>query len=879
MATTARAAQKAPRQNLFRLSTNVKPEKYRLTLTPDLGKFSFSGEVAIDVTVAKATNQVVVNVAELTIQEVRVILPSGVPYRATNVSVDETSERATFTFGITIPEGEATIMVRYTGILNDQLRGFYRSRYSGVDGRERYLATTQFEATDARRAFPCWDEPNFKATFQLTLVIPIQMTAISNTLVLREAPTIGVGLKAITFEETPKMSTYLLAFVVGDMACVQATMPNGTLVRVWATRGKEEQGRYALENSVKILTYMNEYFGIPYPLKKLDHVAIPDFAAGAMENWGCITYRETALLFDPKNSAAAARQRILEVVAHETAHMWFGDLVTMAWWDDLWLNESFASWMGDKAVDHIHPEWDMWTQFIYADTNAGMSLDSLRNSHTIEANVKDPNEIRELFDAISYSKGGSVLRMLEEFLGAEMFRKGLHNYLDAHKYDNAQTADLWSALDEASQMPVTKVMDSWVKQVGFPLVNVKMARRASGVAVTMTQQRFLYDNLLGGKVDKTLWQIPVNVVRAKTPAKASTLLDKREETISLGKAAVVQDKDWIKVNAAQTGFYRVQYQPAEMDRLRAAVQAMQLPPTDRLGLQNDAYALARGGFQPATEFLKLVQSYKKETDVSVWRDLSAGLRGMESIIAEEPYVDKFRRSAGSLFKDVVKRVGWDGKKGEGHMDVLLRGTVLGQIGYYGDKAMTAEARARFAKFLKRPASLHPDLRGVVYGIVAQEGDRKTYDLLWKLEREATVQEEKLRLLGALGRFKDPVLLQDLLQRAMDTNEVRIQDTVGVIRNVGSNDLAGGRDLAWEFVKKNWGELDRRYGKGGFAITALVGVTGSFTAEAKAKEVRDFFKTHPAPSAARTIQQSLERISLNAKWLEKNKRTLKAFFTK
>ena len=858
-----------------RLPTNVRPVKYRLTLTPNLSEFTFQGEETVELQVVEPTSQIKVNAAELQVSSAQVTFADGTILPATEIAVDEASETVTLSFGQPLPVGSANLNVHFTGILNDQLRGFYRSQYVDSQGQTHFLATTQFEATDARRAFPCWDEPAIKATYDVTLVIPADLVAISNTLVISETPQ-GAGAKAVRFAESPRMSTYLLAFMVGNFASVEQRHPSGTLVRVWTTQGKEQQGRFALENAVNLLTYFNDYFGIPYPLEKLDHLAIPDFAAGAMENWGAITYRETALLYDPDNSAAVTRQRVLEVVAHEMAHMWFGDLVTMEWWNDLWLNESFASWMGDKAVDHLYPEWQMWTQFVSHDTNAGLSLDGLKNSHPIEQEVKDPAEIRELFDAISYSKGGATLRMLEHFLGAETFRRGLHDYLSAHQYGNARTEDLWAALEKASGQPVTAVMNTWVKQTGYPLLQVETHRQGPEVNVHLSQRRFLYDHLLDeGARDPTLWQVPVSIVGAGASQEASLLMGEQEAILPVGDGGAATSHDWVKVNSGQTGFYRVSYPAEEWDRLRPVVETLQLPATDRLGLQNDAYALVRAGFSPATLFLSLAEAYRNEQDATVWSDLATNLRGMESLLYDELYLAQFHAYARGIFQDVVQWVGWDARPGEGHLDALLRSTVLGQAGAYGDPQVLEEAQARYARFLEEPTSLHPDLRGVVFGLVAETGDRPTYDALWDLERQATLQEEKMRFLGALTRFRQQDLLQETLQRSMDPQEVRIQDTMLVVTALAANRY--GRNLAWEFVKTNWGEFDRRYGRGGFAIMRLVAIPGAFTTEERAQEVDEFFKSHPAPSATRTIQQSLERIRLNVKWLERNRQDLQEWF--
>ena len=859
----------------YRLSTDVRPLKYDLTLQPNLEDFTFTGEETVDLQVANATSRVVLNASELEVSSARLTLNDGRTIEATDIAVDEDSETAVITFGEEVAPGSALLHVQFTGTLNDQLRGFYRSQYTDQEGQQRYLASTQFEATDARRAFPCWDEPSLKATFQVTLVVPSDLTAISNMPIESETPQ-GSDTKTVRFEESPMMSTYLLAFVIGDFASVEATAPGGTLVRVWATRGKESQGQFAVENAASMLGYFNEYFGIPYPLKKLDHIAVPDFAAGAMENWGAITYRETALLFDPKNSAANTRQRIMEVVAHEMAHMWFGDLVTMEWWDDLWLNESFASWMGDKAVDHQYPEWNMWTQFVYQDTNSGLSLDGLRNSHPIEVEVKDPNEIRELFDAISYSKGAATLRMLEDFLGEETFRQGLHGYLSAHQYGNSRTEDLWTALETASGQPVTEVMNSWVKQMGYPVLQVETQRQGQEMQLSLHQRRFLYDDVLGkDQEDQSMWKVPVSIGRAQVSDKTTILLTERHAELTLGQGTTPASLDWVKVNLGQTGFYRVSYPTEEWARLRSAVDAHHLQATDRLGLQNDAYALVRAGVLPATVFLDLAGAYANEDDASVWADFSANLRSMETLSFDERYLDKLQVFSRGLFLKIMQKVGWDARQGEGHLDSLLRTIVLGQIGHYGDQQTLDTAQTRFARYMEDPSTLHPDLRGVVFGLVAREGDSSTYETLWDLEKRATLHEERLRFLGALTRFRQEELLQETLERSLSP-DVRSQDTILVVASVASSKK--GRDLAWKFIKDNWEELDRRYGRGGFAITRLVGITGAFTTLERAREVEEFFKAHPAPSAQRTIQQSLERIALNAKWLELNSQKLSEWFS-
>ena len=853
------------------LPDNVLPRHYSLTLQPDLEHFIFRGEETIELEVASATSQISLNCDEIQIQSAN-LTRGGSVVATTNIVYDQQRETVTLEFAKSIPEGNASLDIRFTGELNDKLRGFYRSQYTNAEGGTAYLATTQFEATDARRAFPCWDEPARKATFNVTLIIPEEMVAVSNTpIVEQSAP--GPGLRAVRFAQTPIMSTYLLAFIVGDLVAIEKEAANNTRVAVWTTRGKEEHGRFALDTSVKLLSFFNDYFGIPYPLEKLDHIAIPDFAAGAMENWGAVTYRETALLVDPQNSSAGTRQRVAEVVAHEMAHMWFGDLVTMDWWDDLWLNESFASWMGTKAVDWLFPEWEMWTQFVNMDTNRALSLDGLKSSHPIQQEVKDPAEVSQLFDAISYSKGASVIRMLEQFLTPATFRQGLYQYLSAHEYQNARTTDLWNALENASGHPVTSIMSTWTDQMGYPVLQVDAQRRADHLDLTLSQQRFVYDHILGEEEPEPMqWQVPVRVARRDAAQPEATVMN--ESQIRLQLAGAPAPEQWFKVNPLQTGFYRVNYASEDWQQLVAPISSGELPATDRLGVQNDAYALSRAGLLPITQFLSLAQAYGSERDASVWSDLASNLRDIDQLLRDEPYHSAFRDFARDLFQPAAREIGWDTRPGEGHLDALLRSTVLSQAGSYDDPGVLGEARERFSRYLQDPTSLAPDLRGMVYSMVGHAGDRADFDRLWSLARQTDLQEEKMRLFLGLSRFRQGDLLQYTLERTL-TDDVRSQDTISVVTAVAAN--AQARELTWQFVKDNWAEFDRRYGGGGFGLMRLVSITGHFATEAQREEVEGFFQENEAPAAERTIRQSLERIRLNARWLDRNRSELAEWF--
>lgn len=834
------------------LPADVRPERYRITLEPDLERFTFQGSESVDVRVEAATRRMVLHAAELEIRRAA-LEQAGVSVEPAQVETDEERETVTLVFDRPVAPGPATLLLDFTGRLNDKMRGFYRSEYR-VDGRKRHMAVTQFEATDARRAFPCWDEPAAKAVFEVTLVAPQDRVVLSNMPPSR-TETGEDGRKTVRFAETPVMSTYLLAFIVGEFDCVETRTREGVAVRVHTPAGKGEQGRFALDVASRTLSFFQEYFDIPYPLPKMDLIAIPDFAAGAMENWGAVTYRETAILVDPEESSAATRQRVAIVIAHELAHQWFGNLVTMEWWTHLWLNEGFASWVEYLAVDRLFPEWEMWTQFVFSDFSRAMALDGLRSSHPIEVEVQDPKQINEIFDAISYSKGASVIRMLAAYLGAETFRRGLQRYLRRHQYANATTEDLWQALAEESGQPVKRVMDTWTKQTGYPLLSVD----AKQGAVEVRQTRYL----LGGPPDRddpSRWSVPVGLRREGEPD-AFLLLEEAEA--SLGE----EPRGWLKLNPDQTGFYRSNYSPGLWDRLAAAVEAGGLSAIDRLGLQNDAFALARAGHVDAARALGLASAYGNETDYTVWADLSHNLRAYDVLLSHRPCHESFRAFARDLYGSVCASVGWDARPGEGHLTTMLRAMVVGILVRYGDPQVVGEALRRFDRQTDGGAAPAPDLRAAVYAAVVEARGVEGYEAVLRAYREAELHEEKNRCLQGLGCSADRALLRRTLEFSL-SGEVRAQDTPLAVAAVAGNRF--GRELAWDFLRERWAEFDGRYGQGGFIIARIVSITTEdFTTLDKAREVESFFEAHPAPAAERTIRQSLERIRSNALWLERD----------
>jgi puromycin-sensitive aminopeptidase len=846
------------------LPRNIIPTNYDLWLKPNLESFKFDGKVKISLDVLTTTSKILLNATELEIQSITVENTTE-SMQLENFDLDENSQILSINLSEPISTGEYFLNINYRGNLNDRLHGFYKSSYINPEGEEAFLAATQFESTFARRAFPCWDEPNYKSTFNVTLQIESKFSALSNMPVAQEF--FGEsGWKSITYDPTPKMSTYLLAFIIGDLAHIEQYADNGTLMRIWTTRGNETQGEFALETSVNLLTFFNEYFGIPYPLPKMDHIALPDFAAGAMENWGAITYREAALLVDPKNTSASTKQRVASIISHEMAHMWFGDLVTMDWWNDLWLNESFASWMGDKAVDAIHPEWEVWTEFLNADTGSAFSLDSLKNSHPIEQEVNNPDEIGALFDAISYSKGGSVLRMLEDYLGAKDFRKGINLYLTKHSYQNAQTQDLWNSLAEVSGKPVSKIMDSWVKQTGFPVIDFDIDKNNQ---ITINQKRFLFENISKSITDTTTWAIPV---KACNDSKSETSILMESATDSFSTTLDSSDK-WIKINPDQTGFYRVNYSDQQLLKLQTAIQRNQIPARDRLGIQGDAFALSRAGYSSPTRFLTLAKSFNNESDASVLSDLSSGLRFIENLIESESYHKNYKSFCEQIYIQIADSIGWYKKENEGHLDSLLRSTALGNLGHYGNKSTINKSLELFQLYCRNSDEVHPDIRGVIFNITAQNGDTPIFNQMLDLERKVTLQEEKVRLHGALANFSEKSLLNRSLEISL-SGRIRAQDSIRIIVGVSSSQL--GRSIAWDFIRENWTEIDKRYGDGGFALNRLVSLVSGFSEASRIEEIEKFFDDNPTPAAARTIQQALERIYLNIAWKNKFSKELSEF---
>eukprot|EP00211_Chloroparvula_japonica_P005190 CAMPEP_0119122522 /NCGR_PEP_ID=MMETSP1310-20130426/2751_1 /TAXON_ID=464262 /ORGANISM="Genus nov. species nov., Strain RCC2339" /LENGTH=855 /DNA_ID=CAMNT_0007112187 /DNA_START=44 /DNA_END=2608 /DNA_ORIENTATION=- len=826
------------------------PRQYDVRLEPDLAAYTFKGEVDVTIDTKEAVTELTLHCLDIAIGRCSLRVPGEPEEReAVATTFDASKETVTFRFATTVPVAEGLVLrVSYTGCLNDKMKGFYRSAYE-ADGSQKIMAVTQFEATDARRALPCWDEPSYKAVFVVTLVVEDGLTALSNMPVASEAM-VG-GKRVVKFEPSPLMSTYLLAFLVGDMSYVATSTPDGVDVRVYTQRGKESQGKFALEVAVKAIPYYNDYFGISYPLPKMDLVAIPDFAAGAMENWGLVTYRETALLVDPAASSSFTMQWVAIVVAHEIAHQWFGNLVTMEWWSDLWLNEGFASWIEYLLVDHLFPEWHMWDEYAVDHFAAALRLDAMRSSHPIEVPVYSAAEIDEIFDSISYCKGSAVIRMLAAYLGGDTFASALNFYLTRHQYGNATTEDLWKALGEHTGMPVKELMDTWTKQMGYPFVHAVLQ---GPQRLRCSQERFLAAP--GIRDEDSRWFVPLTVVVGVTGRPAVELrADLRERDVFID---LPEDWTYVKVNPRCEGFYRVRYEPALVARLLPLVGAGTLPPVDRLSIQSDAAAFANSGVMPVDTLLDIVSAYAGETNFNVWSSLSASLLGLEALLEDTPGHDLFQRWVVQLLGQIRDRIQWDPVEGESLVESKLRSLILGILIRCNDQAAITTACARVTSFLATGEGLSTDLRSMAYRAAVRHcPDRTAYDALLARARSSDLQEEKMRCYMALGTSRDPNLLRETLELAK-SDEVRSQDAVSVIAAVGRNRF--GRHMAWEYLKANWDVFTKKYESGSLLI-GLVSVCTRFATEQMANEVEAFLTVHPVPTLDRVREQSVERIRL------------------
>ncbi|KAJ2549967.1 hypothetical protein EV175_004244 [Coemansia sp. RSA 1933] len=861
------------------LPTNVTPTHYDLFLAPDLDKLTYTGKVGIKLRINEATDKIVLHANELEIKDVH-LASADLEAEATSVALEKDDETLHLSFAKQVPAGsEATLTISFSAILNDLMVGFYRSTYTDAQGNTKFMATTQFEPTDARRAFPCWDEPMQKATFDITLRVKEELVALSNMDVSKTA-SVGDGLKEVSFNTTPIMSTYLLAFVVGELEYIEASTSgkhNGRPIpcRIYTTPGKSEKGRFALDVTVKVLEYYADVFGIAYPLPKLDQIAINDFEAGAMENWGLITYREVALLVDEANTSSRAKQQVAYVVSHELAHQWFGNLVTMEWWSELWLNEGFATWVGTLAVDYVFPEYHIWTQFLFDELQRALALDSLRSSHPIQVPVRRSSEISQIFDAISYSKGGSAIRMLSSYIGLDSFFKGIRAYLQKHKYANASTANLWSALSDASGADVTKFMALWTQTIGYPILTVTEAEDGSKIHVQ--QNRFLSAGNVTDAEDQTLWWVPLGIATSATKTQnSSAVLTSREASFDVS----VSDARWYKLNKDTVGIYRVKYPPSAVANLAKAISAGELDINDRIGIIADSASLASSGHSSTSDFLTLLRAYDQEAEFIVWQEIVLRIDTLQSVwgAGPEEVQHKLKDLCRKLFLPLVKRLGWEPtEKGEDSLVSRLRALAIRGAGLAGDKEVIDEVNRRFGAFFGGDKSVFTtDTLRTAFAVAVRNGGRDEFEKVkgYYLDSENPV-DQKLAALSCLGFTTDPALVDELLEFAL-SDSVRNQDVHQAI--VAINSYGAHRERLWKWYRDNYELLVSRYRASMNYMGILVRLSiGEFIGDDKASEVESYFADKNTSKFQRVIDQSLEKIRSNTAWYEKDKDNVREWF--
>jgi aminopeptidase N/puromycin-sensitive aminopeptidase len=738
--------------------------------------------------------------------------------------------------------GPASIHIIYTGNLNDELRGFYLGKEK--DGQK--YAVTQFESTDARRAFPSFDEPDYKATFQVTVVAPKEDTVISNTDSVSDTPGPSDATHTVRFAKTPKMSTYLVAIAVGEFENI-AGEEDGIPIRVWTTPGKKELASFALSAAKQCMHYYNNYFGIKYPYRKLDLIGVPDFAAGAMENTAAITFREVDLLADENTADENTKKEVAEVIAHEMAHQWFGDLVTMKWWDDIWLNEGFATWMESKPIDAWKPEWNIKQDDVLG-TQEALNVDSLENTRPIHQAASTPAEIQELFDGIAYGKTAAVLRMLESYLGPEGFRDGVNQYLKAHAYGNATASDFWQTLAQATKKPVDQIMPTFVNQPGEPIVLLNAQCSGGNTKVTLSQQRYFDDRNLFNQSTDEMWKIPV-CLRSGSGAQQCELLTQKEATMSFPGCS-----QWVLANSNATGYYRTGYTTPIITALAPHLEK-DLTPRERIFVLADEWASVRVGRQRIGDYMTLAQGLQTDRDRAVVEQLTGELRYIGRYLVSGNDAVEYRQWVQRLLTPIGHDLGWQARPGDSDEQKDLRAEVFYTLGYTAkDPQVLAEANRLANQFLSDPGSVDTTMVSPALHLAASNGDANFYDRIVAGMTHVRSPQEFYMLARSLTYFTSPELLDRTLNYALSP-KVRNQDAAFLVAGVMQN--PAGEQQAWDFTRNRWSDIDKLMG--GFASGGLIRATGSFCSADMEKQVEDFFAAHQVPAAQRTLRQSLERI--------------------
>jgi aminopeptidase N len=825
-----------------KLPKDVIPLQYAAHLIPNLADNTFLGSETVEVEVLSATSKIMLNVVNIDIDAASL---SGRDIGELKLTPQIDNKEQTLSFHLDRPlaPGRYKLALKFHGLINREARGLFHMKYKAGTAEKTMIATTM-EPTDARRLLPLWDEPAFRATFKLTVDVPASFKAYSNTPVEKQEKLDG-GLQRISFAVTPKMPSYLVVLVAGELERLSGKQ-GGVDIGVVTTEGKLGSAVYPLAVTRDVLRYYNNYFGVPYPLAKLDQIAIPGGFNGAMENWGGIVYNEAALLYDPKTSPDTVQQLTFSVNAHEVAHQWFGNLVTMAWWDNLWLNEGFASWMATKATDHLHPEWRPYLDG-QVEREFVLNLDARKTTHPIQTPVLNEEQAANAFDNITYGKGQAFLRMLEAYLGEEPFRKGIRAYMAKHQYSNTTSADLWSALEKASGKPVEKLASDWTTQPGFPVIKVAQLCEDGKRKVTLSQEQFRLDE---PAAQKRLWNVPVQVGTVNGKA-WYTLLSGPSTTVVQGGC-----DGTLVVDPASVGFFRVQYDPASFDAL--AAQVAKLPDTTRLKLQGDAWGMVMADRMQLDSYLKLVSKYQGEARLAVWSAILGNLGTLDNLAAGEPERPLIRRFVIDLASPKFKQLGWDEKPGEPAEDRQLRARLAGALARAGDPGAIAEARARFARYLADPSSVSPSMIDFVTSVAGRHADAATYDALAKRAMQTQSNEERNRFGRALAVAADPALAERSLQMALSP-QLPPQITTMIVPSVAASEHI---EQAWSFAVANRDALMKNQDAVG-KNRAFAGIVANSANAAHADMMENYVRENFGPEALVEAQRVGNGIRIRA----------------
>jgi aminopeptidase N len=828
-----------------KLPKTIVPINYSIELRPDAESLALAGVEVIDIEVREPTARLTLNAVNTTFSSVTA---DNDAVRA-DVALDAAAETATFTFAQPLAAGAHRLRVEFTARINQFDRGLFFVDYPTNNGIKRLL-TSKLEPADARRIFPCWDEPAFKASFALTVIVPRHLLAVANMPVTREEM-LEPNLKRVVFAPTPKMSTYLFVLTVGELERITAEA-EGVTIGVVATTGKAAKGQFALDSAIKLLAWFNDYFGVKYPLPKLDLIAVPGGFGGAMENWGGITFFESRLLFDPAANPDSARRGIFGIIAHEMAHQWFGDLVTMAWWDNLWLNEGFATWMATKAAEQFYPQWQSWLNG-YGQKQFAMTLDARRTTHPIQQPIANESEAMVAFDAITYNKGQALIRMLESYLGEAAFRDGIRAYMAAHAYGNTTTADLWLALERTGHKPVTEIAASFTEQDGVPLISAETACNGDAQRLALRQDRFVIAPArTGAALPPRNWQIPVVIGPVGATPSPDVVLLRGAAEIPAGSCG-----EAIKVNFGDIGYYRVEYGP--VSRAALAKSLPQMLPADRVNFLADGWAMVQAGRADPPSYLALVEAIGVDDRRPVWDQVIAVFSALNRLSRDRAERPAMQRYAREKLRPVFDRLGWNGSGSGDDDDTLLRGSLIWTLGELGDEDVIAEAKRRFAGFLSDPQSLPAALRDSVTHVVGIAADRATYDTLLALARKSTVTNERLRYYYAAASARDAALARATLALTL-TDEVPGTILIGLISSVASSGEQP--DLAWDFLQKNYDALFAKQGPQ-FRDQFIANFMTNFSDEGHAAELAAFGPVQATSGGRVMAARAQETIAISA----------------